>query len=180
MLRRELKKNKSMLVFFLIAVGAVIAGLLNHRRPGPSPSEEKAAPAMAGEGCVLMHVVDGDTVRVRFDGRDESVRMLRINTPERDQRGYAEARDALRELLAGRELRLAFEVPRRLERDKYGRVLAYVLVDDVNANVEMVRQGWSRFWTRYGRGRLGREFETAEREARQQTAGLWSNRGWNR
>ena len=180
MLRREIKKNKPLLVFFFLAVGGAGFGMLRDHRPGSSPSAKRAGPETAIERCVLLHVVDGDTVRVRLDGREESVRMLRINTPEREQRGYTEARDALLGLLKRREVQLAFEVPRRLERDRYGRVLAYVLADGVNVNLEMVRRGWSRFFTRYGRGRLDREFETAEREARQQTAGLWSDQGWNR
>jgi hypothetical protein len=42
-------------------------------------------------------------------------------------------------------------------------VLAYLFVEGTNVNVEMVRQGWSPFWTKYGRGRYAADFEAAER-----------------
>lgn len=40
-----------------------------------------------------------------------------------------------------------------LARDRYGRILAYVFVDDLNVNVEMVRRGKAVYWTKYGEGR---------------------------
>jgi len=38
----------------------------------------------------------------------------------------------------------------------------------------MVRLGWSKFWTRYGRGRLAEQFEAAKQEAREAKRGLWA------
>jgi len=35
----------------------------------------------------------------------------------------------------------------------YGQILAYIWVDDMNVNVDMVRLGWSRFWIKYGNGK---------------------------
>ena len=124
----------------------------------------------------VIRVVDGDTIVVYYDGRQESVRLLRIDTPERGQKGYREATEALRALVGGRVVELAFEDPGRKKRDAYGRLLAYVLVDDRNANVEMVRLGWSTFWTKFGAGRLAAEFRRAEREARAAGRGLWVKR----
>lgn len=122
----------------------------------------------------VIRVVDGDTLHVRFRGRDESVRLLRINTPERGQVGYGEATRALRRLVEGRKVRLEFERRGNVERDRYGRLLAYVYVGHLNVNVEMVRLGWSPFWTKYGQGRLADEFRKAEKEARAERRGLWA------
>jgi micrococcal nuclease len=123
--------------------------------------------------CRVRRVIDGDTLDVRCGGRTERVRLLRIDTPEREEPGYGEARRALERLVSRREVYLAFEEPGRPERGDHGRLLAYVHAEDGNVNVEMVRQGWSRFWTRYGRGRHARQFARAEREARAKRAGLW-------
>jgi len=43
--------------------------------------------------------------------------------------------------------------------------LTYLVVGgvNVNVNVKMVRQGWSDFETKYGKGRFAGEFEAAER-----------------
>ena len=139
-----------------------------------------AAPVDVSDGVKvsLVNVVDGDTVKVRYQGRIESVRLLRINTPEREQRGYGEATRALKTVVDRGYLILQFENDRE-ERDRHGRLLAYVTADGMNANIEMVRQGWSRFWTKYGPGKFARAFELAEAEARANRAGLWTPQGWN-
>ena len=66
-----------------------------------------------------------------------------------------------------------FEKPDVEAKDHYGRLLAYVYVDGVNVNTEMVRQGWSLFMKDYGKGRLQNEFKEAEREAFLNLRGLW-------
>jgi len=98
---------------------------------------------------------------------------LTINTPERNHRGYKKAKKALNNLVNGRKVRLEFEVPGKLKRGGFGRILAYIWVDDVNVNVEMVRLGWSRFWTKYGEGKYVADFREAEQEARGAKRGLW-------
>ncbi len=108
--------------------------------------------------CRVVRVVDGDTIRVVYKGREEPVRLLTINTPENGEPGFEEATEALRRLVQGRHVLLEFEKPGVEARDRYRRLLAYVFV---NANVEMVRLGHSPFWTRYGRGRYAHEFERA-------------------
>ena len=95
--------------------------------------------------CSIHAGRSGDTINVIYHGKKERIRLLRIDidTPERDEMGYFRAKKAF---VGGRKVRLEFEVPGKLERGGYGRILAYVWVDDVNVNVEMVRLGWSRFW----------------------------------
>jgi len=138
----------------------VLAALL----PGCSGG---AGAGSAFEGCELVRVIDGDTLVAACGGHDYRVRLLRIDTPERGEPGFDEAGEALRRMVEGRELDLVFEVPGEPATDRYGRLLAYVLADGVDVNVEMVREGWSEFWTKYGRGRLADDFERAEREAEQ-------------
>jgi len=89
-----------------------------------------------------------------------------------------EAGAALAELIGDKPVRLAFETPGKVERDRYQRLLAYVILPDGrNANVEMVRQGWSKFWTRYGKGRLADDFIAAELEAKSMGRGVWKDVG---
>ncbi len=121
---------------------------------------------------IVLRIVDGDTIVVSYHGKKEHVRLLRINTPEKDFYGYKQAKKAMKKLVAGKGIRLEFE--NTLERDKYGRILAYVWVDDLHVNVEMVRLGWSRFWTRSGEGKYAVEFRQAEKEAMEGAQGLWS------
>ncbi|HVN37418.1 MAG TPA: thermonuclease family protein [Myxococcota bacterium] len=125
--------------------------------------------------CQLTHVVDGDTIYARCGGERVKVRLLRIDTPEHDQPGFAEAGAALRALIGDQPIRLEFEKPGIPVTDEYGRWLVYVYAGGRNLNVEMVRQGWSRFWTKYGAGRLADDFRLAEREARDAKRGLWAH-----
>jgi micrococcal nuclease len=174
------------LVLAFAAAGALWRLLEPYRKGQDAPPSEPPAlpaavgdPAPAGAAVPLVRVVDGDTIRVRWRGDDQPVRLLRIDTPERGQRGFGEATEALRGLLGQDPVRLVFERPGREERDRYGRLLAYVVsADGRNASVGMVRLGHSRFFTRFGRGRLAAEFEAAEDQARLAGAGLWTTRGW--
>jgi micrococcal nuclease len=126
--------------------------------------------------CVVRRVIDGDTLDVSCDGLRDRVRLLRIDTPEFRQKGYREASRALERYVGGAAVYLDYERPGEPERDAYGRLLAYVWSDELNVNVEIVRDGWSRFFTRHGEGRLAGEFVRAEREARTGRRGLWARR----
>ncbi len=178
--------NRSTLGFLVLLLGA--SGMLWHMlRPywqgsGALPSPPPAAveePAPAAAVVSLVRVVDGDTVRIRWRGEDQPVRLLRIDTPERGRSGFGEATEALRGLLEEGRVRIEFERPGREERDRYGRLLAYLFAPDgSNANIEMVRLGHSRFYEKFGRGRLAAGFEAAEAEARRTDAGLWRAGSW--
>jgi micrococcal nuclease len=123
----------------------------------------------------VIHVTDGDTLVARLGKpeRRETVRMLNINTPEKNRPGFGEAREALKVLVRGGYVTLESEKPGLEKRDRFGRLLAYVVADGVNCNIEMVRLGWSAFYKKYGKGRLADEFEAAEKEAKERKLGIW-------
>lgn len=173
---RNHKSGKT--VLFVVIIAALFAVVRFYRaiprvKPAPSPVEF----AEGTRPCELIRVVDGDTAKVRWNGRGDTVRLLRINTPERGRRGYKEATRALRSILRGGDIALDFET-HEAARDRYGRLLAYLIAGGQNASVEMVRRGWSRYWTKYGRGKHEAELRAAEQEARRHLAGLWTARGW--
>ncbi len=156
----------------LLAVLVALAAGFSLGRLSAPKAEARAADPRTVSGVV--RVIDGDTLVVLRGGVTERVRLLRIDAPERNEPGYRESKEALRSLLKGREVVIEFERPRLEKRDRYGRLLAYVLADGVNVNVEMVRLGRARFWTKYGAGRLADEFRRAEAEARAARRGLWT------
>ncbi len=127
----------------------------------------------------ILKVIDGDTVVIKNETieRKETVRFLRINTPERKKPGFEEAREALKNLVRGGYIELEFEKPGIEKRDGFGRLLAYVIAEGKNCNIEMVRLGWSKFWKKYGKGRLAEQFKAAEEEAKKQKLGLWADKG---
>ena len=156
-----------MVLAFLLAVGvAYRLGVF-----GPFLPEAPEKPGGQPEPCELVRVVDGDTIVVLWRGNEERVRLLRVDTPERGMSGYTESVEFLRKFLTGKRIDLEFEHATP-ERDTLGRLLAYVYADGVNVNVEIVRAGWSPFWTKYGRGKYAELFEKAEAEAREGKRGL--------
>ncbi|SCM57084.1 Thermonuclease {ECO:0000313/EMBL:AAB85000,1} [Methanothermobacter wolfeii] len=84
------------------------------------------------------HVVDGDTIDVEGVGR---IRFVGVNTPERGQPGYREAKDFVKSRCLGRTVQLDIDDAKR--HDRYGRVLAVVYVDGVNLNRELLRRGYA-------------------------------------
>jgi endonuclease YncB( thermonuclease family) len=124
--------------------------------------------------CDVTHVTDGDTLNVRCAARKERVRMLQIDTPEREDPLYEAAGDALEALIAGRSVELELGPE---ERDDHGRLLAYVFAGGENLNLAMIEAGWSPYFDRYGAGAYPREFAEAERSARRAKRGIWRSRG---
>jgi len=124
-------------------------------------------------------VVDGDTLDVALSGRTERVRLLGIDTPESVkpetpvQCFGVEASSRLRALLPdGTAVRL---VPDREERDRFGRLLAYVYrqPDGLFVNLDLVRGGYAQVLTFPPNVAHAPELERAGRTARQSRRGLW-------
>lgn len=147
------------------------------RDPAGSVAATDAIPAAIAREVSGVRFIDGDTLAFADDtGSQETIRLLAIDTPERNEQWYAEAREALKRLVGNGPVQLEFEKPGRIERDKYGRTLAYLVVNGKNINIEMVRLGWSEYIDQYGDRRYAREFIAAEAEARAARRGIWSSR----
>lgn len=122
----------------------------------------------------VTRVVDGDTI-VLDDGR--RVRYIGVNTPEVHhprlgaQPGGREAAAKNRELVAGRSVRLEYDVQ---PTDRYGRSLAYVYVGQMMVNAEMVRRGYAQVMTVPPNVRHQDLFLSLQREAREAGRGLWA------
>jgi micrococcal nuclease len=134
-----------------------------------------AAPSVARSGWrVCERVVDGDTIVL--DG-DERVRLIGVDTPEKDDRRddvrqlARQATSFTRQRVAGRRVRLEYDQTRH---DRYGRTLAYVHVEGGSMlNAEIIRQGYGYAYVRHP-FRYMAEFRAYEREARKAAVGLWS------
>lgn len=145
----------------------------------PAPVRSTTPPS---EIVRVTDVHDGDTIVVLRGGRTVTIRLIGVDTPETGrpdtpvQYFGPEASDRTRTALLGKTVRLEFEPPDRPggSVDKYGRVLSYVFTDDgQNFNLELVRLGYGRAYTKYPFSRQ-REFEAAEREARNAGIGIWN------
>lgn len=93
-----------------------------------------------GETARVVNVVDGDTIDVMLNGARVPVRYIGINTPERDETCYNEAREANRALVGGATVTLVADAE---DTDQYGRLLRYIYVGDVFVNAELVEAGFA-------------------------------------
>ena len=129
-------------------------------------------------------VVDGDTVHVRVDGQDVTVRMIGINTPETVKPDSPiecfgpEASDFAKAALTGQAVTLEFDDSQGMT-DKYGRTLAYVWQDLPGGatrlfNLDAVSGGFA-YERQYGPKPYAwrTEFAAAQRAAQAKDAGLW-------
>jgi endonuclease YncB( thermonuclease family) len=81
----------------------------------------------------LCFAIDGDTLRCGT----ERVRLARIDTPEKREAGFREAKDAMRLLIEGKEVRCVVS-----RREKYGRLLGECATRDTpNLSDAMLASG---------------------------------------
>ncbi|MFC1488588.1 thermonuclease family protein [Thermodesulfobacteriota bacterium] len=141
-----------------------------------------AFPALAISGQYkVSRVVDGDTIDINYNGAKERVRLLCVNTPESVHRDAKQnipmgkvASDYAKKKLSGKYIDLEFEGERL--RGNYGRLLAYVFVDGQNFNLDLVRQGLSPYYTKYGRSqKYDADFRGAEKLARKEKLNIWGD-----
>lgn len=142
-----------------------------------SPSSTVTPDIAAAE---VVEVIDGDTVILSFDGREESVRLIGVDTPETrhpdrpvecfgpEATGFAEGL-----LPTGTHVRVERDVE---HRDDYGRLLGYVyrLSDDVFVNYELVRQGFAVPLSIQPNTTYASLFVDAARAAQESGSGLWT------
>ena len=140
----------------------------------PDPLNELPLPE--GLDAEVLSIVDGDTIHARVQGRDERVRYIGIDTPEtggdRGPQPYgAEARERNRQRVEGQTVRLVLDAQ---DRDRYGRILAYVYAPDGSfVNAKLVAEGYARVLTVPPNVRFASVFRTLETEARDEERNLW-------
>jgi endonuclease YncB( thermonuclease family) len=124
----------------------------------------------AKETSTVAYIVDGDTVELS-DGR--RVRYIGIDTPERDDHFYTQAKQANSELVLNKEIIMERDIS---DKDKYGRLLRYVYVDGLFVNEHLVRQGYAKIFTYPPDVKYVQIFKSAQASARNSKAGMWAGR----
>jgi micrococcal nuclease len=127
----------------------------------------------------VAYVVDGDTIAVNMDGREEKVRMIGLDTPETKKPnspvecfGMA-ASDYAHKLMDDQSIRLESD-PINTNRDRYDRLLRYVYLRDGRlVNSEMIKQGYGFAYLSFPFTKAD-EFRQYQKEARETNRGLWA------
>ncbi|MBI2004448.1 thermonuclease family protein [Candidatus Pacearchaeota archaeon] len=102
----------------------------------------------------ITRVVDGDTV----DSDIGKIRMLGINTPEKKEKYYQEAKDSLNKMILNKTVRLEYG---KDKKDRYNRTLAYIFLDGENINLKQVENGFANYYFPSGKDIYYNDFKEA-------------------
>jgi micrococcal nuclease len=161
-------------IWSIICILILAASFLPRWKNGaikPSP-EIRSAPEnkdVEPNRLIVTRIVDGDTLVVRMQTGETTVRLLGVDCPERDQPFGSQATAILHRLTDGQTVEV-----RSTGKDRYGRVLAHLHTSKgAWINLGMVEQGAA--WTyRAKRDEYWAELKEAERKAREDRRGLWA------
>ncbi len=162
---------------WLVVLAAACGG---GRDAAPSTTTANQTTAAVDSNGSIVRVVDGDTVDVDFDGTEERVRLIGIDTPETKKPNSPiecfgpEASEFTHSLLA---VGTAVLVVRDVEaRDDYGRLLGYIYRSDdgLFVNLEIVAKGYAQPLTIAPNVNFAQDFVEAARRAEAADIGLWS------
>ena len=102
-------------------------------------------------------IIDGDTI----ESNKTSIRLLGINTPERGEIYYLEAKSFLEQEILNETVNLKFG---RDKYDKYNRTLAYFFLDNKNINIELIKNGLANYYFPAGKDQYYQEFKNVWKE----------------
>ncbi len=155
----------------------VLDGGVAHTAQNPSPLPSDAT---LSAPYPVVHVVDGDTIDVKKDGKKVRVRLIGLNTPEvvdprRPVQCFGtEASAEAHRILDGQSVQLETDPSQDLY-DKYGRLLAYVwLTDGTNFNEYQIAHGFGYEYTYDLPYKYQKGFKAAQAAARTAGLGLWA------
>lgn len=145
-------KSTKLITLFIFLI---ISGIFYYNSTGNVIKETQTA--------VITRIIDGDTV----DSSLGEIRLLGINTPEKKNSGYQEAKNFLSNLTLNKTVELETQ-----GNDKYGRTLAYIILNNELINKKLLQEGLATLYY-YEKDNYYKEMKKAEELAREQEKGLW-------
>jgi endonuclease YncB( thermonuclease family) len=120
----------------------------------------------------VVGVYDGDTLTLVSGGAEQhKIRLAGIDAPEKRQPFSQQSKERLSILVFDRIVRVTWN-----KRDRYGRIVGKVFLNDVDVNLEMVASGLAWHYRRYQIEQSiadRRKYALAENRARSAHLGLW-------
>ena len=142
----------------------------SQNKPSITPS-----PTLNEKTYKVIKVIDGDTIEIEGG---QKVRYIGMNTAEINNKNpvklcFAQkAMEKNKELVEGKEIKLEKDVS---ETDKYGRLLRYVYIGDIFVNDYLVRNGFAQIATYPPDVKYQKQFQEAQKQAKNNNLGLWNS-----
>ncbi len=159
-----------MKALFLLLLAIVLIGCI---RPEGELFEQKTKRFKfeAVEKGVVERVIDGDTFVLKGG---EKVRLIGIDTPEKGEFCFEEAKSRLQELVLNKDVLLYKD---QSNRDKYGRLVRFAYVDGFFVNLVLAEDGFARAFEFAPDNSLASLFREAEKKAVEEGGCLWKKEG---
>lgn len=161
-----------------LAMAGALMFLITKLKPIQEESNSQAnAPEILYD---VKSVVDGDTFKIDYDGKETSVRLIGVNTPETvDPRTTVEcfgqeASDYLKSLLTGKKVKIEADSS-QTDRDKYDRLLRYVYLDGEDVGYKVINGGYGHEYTYDVAYAKQEEYKKAQEDADKNKRGLWAD-----
>lgn len=142
-----------------VGVRLILVGILSFSVPYSTWAQ--------GVSGKVVGVSDGDTLTVLVDQEPMKVRLAEIDAPEKAQPFGQKSKQSLSALCFDRQAEVQVQ-----DTDRYGRSIARVTCDGVDANAEQVRDGMAWVYRRYSDDAKLIELEVNAQQARR---GLWTD-----
>ena len=146
---------------------------------GRIPKFNLEAPAITPGFYKVTHITDGDTIEVDMAGTSEKIRMIGVDTPETKKPDSPvqcfgpNASAFTKTTLTGKSVRLESD-PTNDNRDRYGRLLRYVYLQDGSLLEEtLIAGGYGFAYTSFPFQKAAR-FSELQAQAQIANIGLWA------
>ena len=114
----------------------------------------------------VIKVSDGDTITLLTDDKvSHKVRLNDIDAPEKKQPFGSKSRDNLESYIAGEIVTVRYK-----SKDRYGRVLGTIYFDNLDINLQQVKNGYAWVYKQYSKNQT---YYKEEQKARDLKKGLW-------
>lgn len=123
-----------------------------------------------GTTTKVARIIDGDTFET---DKGEKVRLIGMNAPEISDIFGQEAKQYLTDLIENKTVDLQTDNISN-NRDRYQRLLRYVILDGVDINKKMISDGFAFAYLKYHFSKSS-EYEQAQIQARETNKGIWGN-----
>lgn len=168
-------KSVVIIIFLILALFTILQDKLQKKNESRN---QGLSEAMTGEFLKVTKVHDGDTLSVLIGNREEKIRLIGIDAPELGQEPWGrKAKRKLQDIIrkTDKTVRIELDVD---ERDKYGRLLAYLWTKDGRlVNEEMVRSGYALLYTIPPNVKYVDRLRKAQERASKKKVGIWGEKG---
>lgn len=160
-------KSKRIIIFFLIILLLTTFSIL-YPNLQKLTGHALTSDYYKTEQATLTRVVDGDTIEAQVGEEIWKIRLLGINTPEKNMPYATDAANFLRQF-ENKTIQLKRD---NEDTDKYKRKLRYIFFNNEMLNLEIIESGFANAYYTLGL-RYEQEFLNAELKARNAELGIW-------